>query len=110
MSAAQTEIVQRIPIHWAVTLVVLFALPFGFFLDKYNFTLWVCFIVWAEYFALGAVPKNARLIFPSIPFGAAIGKLNTKLLLFVTSGSHGTPCSFRNSARGSLTSALTVRT
>jgi hypothetical protein len=73
MSATQTEIVQRIPIHWAVTLVVLFALPFGFFLDKFNFNLWVCFIVWAEYFALGAVPKNWRLIIPSIPFGAAIG-------------------------------------
>ncbi len=69
------QIVERIPLPWAVSLVCVFSLPFGLFLGKFNFPLWVSFIVWAEYFTLGANPSTWRLIFPSIPAGAAGGAL-----------------------------------
>lgn len=69
------KIVNRIPMWLAVAITVLISLPFGYFLGKFNFTLWICFIVWTEYFILGSRPATARLIFPSIPFGGAIAAL-----------------------------------
>lgn len=78
------KIVQRLPLPWAVTLTVIFALPFGLYLGAYNFTLWVCFIAWAEYFALGATPGTWKLVAPSIPAGAATGALWMATATFVT--------------------------
>ncbi len=75
MSTATKKLVQGIPLPWAVTLTVIIALPFGLYLGAYNFTLWVCFIVWAEYFALGANVGTWKLVAPSIPAGAATGAL-----------------------------------
>ena len=60
----------KVSLPWAVALTVFISLPFTFFLGKYNFPLWVCFIVWAEYFALGGKPDTWKLIIPSLPFGA----------------------------------------
>lgn len=54
-----------IPLWLAVAITVFTAMPFGLWLGKYNFTLWVSFIVWAEYFALGAKPAVLKLIVPS---------------------------------------------
>ena len=65
----------RVHLGWAVGMTVAIALPFAFFLGKLNFSTWVAFIVWAEYFALGAKPSTARLILPSIPYGAGMGAL-----------------------------------
>jgi hypothetical protein len=74
-NTGKEEIVQRIPLPWAVSIVCVFSLPFGLFLGKFNFPLWVSFIVWAEYFALGATPSTWKLIIPSLPAGAAGGAL-----------------------------------
>ncbi len=63
----------RVSLPIAVTLVVLFTLPFAFFLGKFNIPAWVCFIVWAEYFQYGATPSNWRVMIPSLAFGAAAG-------------------------------------
>ena len=73
MSENSVKTVERIPMMWAVGITVMISLPFGSFLGTYNFSLWISFIVWAEYFVLGATPATAKLIFPSIPFGAAKG-------------------------------------
>lgn len=67
----------------AVGITVAVALPFGFFLGPYNFPLWVAFIVWAEYFALGANPGNFKLIVPSIVYGAFMGALWNWLTILV---------------------------
>jgi len=75
MSAQEQKIVQRISLPWAVTLTVIFALPFGLLLGSYNFTLWVCFIVWAQYFILGAKPDTWKIVFPSFAVGAATAAL-----------------------------------
>lgn len=65
----------RMQLGYAVGITVAVALPFGFFLGPYSFPLWVAFIVWAEYFALGANPSNFKLIVPSIVYGAFMGAL-----------------------------------
>lgn len=75
MSAQAQKIVQRIPLPWAVALTVAISLPFGLFLEQFNLPLWVCFIVWAEYFALGANIGTIKLVGPSIPAGAAAAAL-----------------------------------
>lgn len=75
MSAQDQKIVQRIPLPWAVTLTVIFSLPFGLLLGNFNFTLWVCFIVWAQYFMLGAKPFTWKIVFPSFAVGAATAAL-----------------------------------
>lgn len=76
MSQQTTQkVVQRIPLPWAVSLTVIVALPFALYLGKFNLPLWVAFIVWAEYFALGATVETWKLIIPSIPAGALTGAL-----------------------------------
>ncbi len=55
--------------EWKVALALLPA----FLLGKWSFPVWVSFIVWAEYFALGAKLGTWKVIIPSIPFGAIVG-------------------------------------
>jgi len=74
-TAVEKKVVQRVPLPWAVSITVVLALPFGLFLGNFNFPLWVAFIVWAEYFAFGAKPDSWKLVFPSIPAGAAAAAL-----------------------------------
>ena len=62
----------RVPLWLAVVITVGLATPFTFNLGKYNLPLWASFIVWAEYFALGANPNALKLIIPSFPFGCAV--------------------------------------
>ncbi|SDO87069.1 DUF1097 domain-containing protein [Desulforhopalus singaporensis] len=76
--------IPRVPFPWAVTLVVILSLPLTFYLGRFNFPVWVCFIVWAEYFTLGGTPKTARLILPSLPFGAIFGVLWVATAIFYT--------------------------
>lgn len=63
----------RLPLHWAVVVVVILVLPLAFLLGKWSFPIWVCFIVWAEYFTLGAKLDTWKVVIPSLPFGAIIG-------------------------------------
>lgn len=65
----------RIPLPWAVSLMLLVVLPLTFYLGEWNFPLWVSFIVWAEYFALGAKLSTWKSILPSLSFGALIAAL-----------------------------------
>ncbi|PUA33870.1 MAG: hypothetical protein B7O98_00145 [Zestosphaera tikiterensis] len=70
MSKPSEVIVQRVPFWLAVATTVLISLPFGTLLGKYNLALWVSFIAWAEYFALGAKPSALKLIWVPFPLGA----------------------------------------
>jgi hypothetical protein len=54
-----------IPLWLAVAITVAVSLPFATYLGKFNFSLWISFIAWAEYFALGANPKVLKIIFPA---------------------------------------------
>ena len=63
---------ELIPLWLAVAITVMVALPFGLYLHKYALPLWVSFVVWAEYFALGANVKALRTIVPSYVTGVAL--------------------------------------
>lgn len=68
-----------VPLWLAVAITVLVSMPFGLWLGKFNFTLWCAFIVWAEYFALGAKPAALKLMIPSFAYAAAL----TAIALFL---------------------------
>ena len=53
-----------IPLWLAAAITVVVSLPFGLWLGDWNLPLWIAFIVWAEYFALGAKPKVLTTIIP----------------------------------------------
>ncbi len=91
MSTQAPKIVQRIPLPWAVALTVAVALPFGLFLNQFNLPLWVCFIVWAEYFMLGAKPDTWKIVFPSIAAGGLTGALWMATSTLITGATNAHP-------------------
>jgi hypothetical protein len=62
----------RVPLWLASALTVVFSLPFGLWLGKFNFTLWCSFIVWAQYFALGATRKAVPVILLNFAYTAIL--------------------------------------
>jgi hypothetical protein len=69
-----------IPLWLAVAITVVVSLPFGLWLGQYNIPLWVAFITWAEYFALGARPEVLKTMVPAY----LIGVVETVLILTLT--------------------------
>lgn len=61
----------RVPIWLAIAITVVVSLPFGLWLGDYNLPLWVSFIVWAEYFVLGARPAALKVMIPAFLIGVA---------------------------------------
>jgi len=60
---------KALPLWIAVPITVVVSLPFGLWLGAWSLPLWVAFIVWAEYFALGAKPAALRLMIPGFISG-----------------------------------------
>ena len=71
----ESPLVETVPMWLAVALTVVASMPFGLWLGKYNFALWCSFIVWAEYFALGAKPAVLRLIVPAFSYAVVLTAL-----------------------------------
>ncbi len=78
----ETETKETIPLWLAVAITVVVSLPFGLYLNKwsgglnvYNIPLWVAFIVWAEYFALGAKPSALKTLVPAFIAGVLLTAL-----------------------------------
>jgi hypothetical protein len=73
----------RVPMWLAVAVTVVVSLPFGLWLGDYALPLWAAFIVWAEYFVLGARPEALRLIIPAFFVGVlgALGITTANVLL-----------------------------
>lgn len=65
----------KLHLAWATSIMVLFVLPLSLYLGKWNIPTWVSFVVWAEYFALGANRSTWRVILPSLLFGIIIAGL-----------------------------------
>ena len=70
----ETETKDTIPLWLAVAITVCVALPFGIWVsqinkDLVNIPIWASFIVWAEYFALGAKPSALKTIIPAYILG-----------------------------------------
>ena len=79
-----------IPLWLAVAITVAISLPFGTYLGKFNFSLWISFICWAEYFALGANPKALKIIFPAF----AASSIWTGFMIWLIHPFHGLPSLF----------------
>lgn len=60
-----------VPLWLASAITVVVSLPFGLWLGNYSLPLWVAFIVWAEYFTLGATPSVLRIIVPAYLLGVS---------------------------------------
>ena len=64
---------KAIPLWIAVSITVVVALPFGLWLGSWNLPLWLAFIVWAEYFTLGAKPAALKTMYPAFIAGVIGG-------------------------------------
>lgn len=76
-SEAAVAEVDRVPMWLAVGITVAVSLPFGLWLGDFNLPLWVSFIVWAEYFQLGAKPAAILVIAPAFLIGVGVALLIT---------------------------------
>ena len=76
----ETETRNTIPLWLAVAITVVVSLPFGLWLDKWSLPLWAAFIVWAEYFLLGAKPEGLKIMVPSY----ILGVIGAVLVLVLT--------------------------
>jgi hypothetical protein len=65
----ETKTRETIPLWLAVAITIVVSLPFGIWLGKLNFPLWAAFIVWAEYFAMGAKPAVLKVMVPAFILG-----------------------------------------
>ena len=70
--APARAIKETIPLWIAVGITVAVSVPFTLWLNHWNLAVWCSFIVWAEYFALGAKPAAAKTIVPAFA-SSAIG-------------------------------------
>ncbi|MHB8959809.1 MAG: hypothetical protein ACYDAN_09305 [Candidatus Limnocylindrales bacterium] len=61
---------KALPLWIAVPITVVVSLPFGLWLGVWSLPLWAAFIVWAEYFQLGAKPAALKLMVPGFIAGA----------------------------------------
>ncbi len=73
-----------LPLWLAVAITVVVSLPFGLWLGKYNLPLWCAFIVWAEYFTLGAKPAAIRVILPSFSYSVALTSVTLFAIPFLS--------------------------
>ena len=82
-----------IPLWLAIAITVVVSLPFGIWLDKLNLPLWAAFIVWAEYFALGAKPSALKTMVPAYTLGVVGGALICELYQVLARSSATAPSS-----------------
>ena len=60
---------KAIPLWIAVPITVVVSLPFGLWLGAWSLPLWLAFVVWAEYFTLGAKPAALKIMIPAFVSG-----------------------------------------
>lgn len=70
VEAVETK--DTVPLWLAIAITVCVSLPFGIWLNRWNLPIWVSFIVWAEYFALGAKWQVLLKIIPAYLSGVGV--------------------------------------
>jgi len=78
------ETKNTIPLWLAVAITVVVSLPFGIWLNRWNLPIWVSFIVWAEYFALGAKWQALTKIVPAYLSGVVVASAIMTLYVWLT--------------------------
>lgn len=61
-----------LPFWLVVALLVVASVPLGMNLGRYNIPVWAAFVVWAEYFVLGAKVRSIGIMLPSLAYGISI--------------------------------------
>jgi hypothetical protein len=72
---AAQETKNTLPLWLAVAITVCVSLPFGVWLGDWNLPIWASFIVWAEYFAMGATPSALKTIVPAYILGVLVAAI-----------------------------------
>jgi len=72
---AAQETKNTIPLWLAVAITVCVSLPFSIWLGNYAIPIWASFIVWAEYFAMGATPSALKIIVPAYILGVLVAAI-----------------------------------
>jgi hypothetical protein len=85
----QEETRDTIPLWLAVAITVVVSLPFGVWLGNWNIPIWASFIVWAEYFALGAKPEALKTMVPAYTLGVIVAAI-IMIAYMLTSKAFGT--------------------
>ena len=80
---SEEKTVARLGLPWSVGIVVGLSLIPGMLFGKFNFTLWVCFIAWAEYFVFGAAPKAFKILIPCWLYGTLMAAFWMAMTVFV---------------------------
>src|SRR5450759_544562 len=88
-SGVEQAMQNRVPLWLASAITVCVSLPFGSWLGDFNVPLWAAFIVWAEYFVLGAQPAVLRTIIPAYVIGSG-GAVAILTLYAILSDAFGT--------------------
>lgn len=71
----EQETRETIPLWLAVAITVCLSLPFSIWLGSWGLPIWASFIVWAEYFALGAKPSALLTIIPAYIAGVIVAEI-----------------------------------
>jgi hypothetical protein len=80
----EQETKDTIPLWLAVAITVVVSLPFSIWLGTWGLPIWASFIVWAEYFALGAKPKALLTIVPAYITGVIAAEVILTVYLYAT--------------------------
>ena len=70
-----TETKNTVPLWLAVAITVCLSLPFSIWLGNYALPIWASFIVWAEYFAMGATPSVLKTMVPAYILGVLVAAI-----------------------------------
>ena len=78
----KVQMKETIPLWIAIGITVFVSVPFSLWLGSWNFAVWASFIVWAEYFALGATPAAVKTILPAYSYSAILTALTLAAIPF----------------------------
>jgi hypothetical protein len=86
-AAAQAEETTkpRVPFWLAVAISVVVTFPAALYFGRFAMPLWAVFVVWAEYFVLGAKPEALRVMWPNFIYGSLGVTVGTLLYAWIQS-------------------------
>jgi hypothetical protein len=79
----EQETRDTVPLWLAVAITVVVSLPFSIWLGNWGLPIWASFIVWAEYFAMGAKPKALLTMVPAYITGVIVAAVILTVYLYV---------------------------
>jgi hypothetical protein len=75
----------RVPFWLAVAIAVTLTWPAALYAGRFAMPLWAVFVVWAEYFVLGAKPEALKVMIPNFIYGSLSVTVGTLLYIWIES-------------------------